>query len=148
MRNGTLSRDVLWATPAGKHVRVRTCRLVSFEHRHVVAMSYEVVVDRAAPVVIRSRVINRANGDGREPTGVEDDPRLARRISRRVLDSCLVEEERDRLVLGYQTVESQMTLAMAVDHIVEITNLHRRRRDRQGGPRLPLVGDGHVDGPW
>ena len=37
MRNGVLTRDSLWATPSGKHVRVRSTRLVSFEHRHVVA---------------------------------------------------------------------------------------------------------------
>jgi alpha,alpha-trehalose phosphorylase len=125
MRQGTLSRNLVWATAAGKHVQVRSVRLVSFEHRHVVAMSYEVVVDRAAPVVIRSRVVNRANGDGSEPRGVQDDPRLARRIARRVLDTRLVEDEPGRLVLGYQTVESQMTLAMAVDHVVDAASRHR-----------------------
>src|SRR5680860_1058949 len=40
MREGALRRDILWATPSGKHVEVRTCRLVSFEYRHLVAMSY------------------------------------------------------------------------------------------------------------
>ena len=56
MRNGILTRELLWATPSGKHVRVRSTRLVSFEHRHVMAVSYEVTLDRPAPVVIRSRV--------------------------------------------------------------------------------------------
>ena len=42
MRAGTLTRELVWATPSGKHVRVRSTRLVSFEHRHVVAVSYEV----------------------------------------------------------------------------------------------------------
>ena len=50
MRNGVLTRELLWATPSGKHARVRSTRLVSFEHRHVVAMSYEVTLDRPAPV--------------------------------------------------------------------------------------------------
>ena len=61
MRNGLLTRDLLWSTPSGKHARVRSTRLVSFEHRHVVAISYEVTIDRRAPVTIRSRIINRAN---------------------------------------------------------------------------------------
>ena len=42
MRAGTLTRQLLWATPSGKHVRVTSTRLVSLEHRHVLAVSYEV----------------------------------------------------------------------------------------------------------
>src|SRR6266545_1890223 len=45
MRAGTLRRDLTWSTASGKHVTVRSCRLVSLEHRHLVAMSYEVTVD-------------------------------------------------------------------------------------------------------
>ena len=60
MRAGTLTREFTWVTAAGKHVRVRSCRIVSLEHRHVVAMSYEVtVLDAAAPVAISSLVLNR-----------------------------------------------------------------------------------------
>ncbi|HEX3279215.1 MAG TPA: hypothetical protein VHR40_11900, partial [Thermoleophilaceae bacterium] len=44
MRAGTLTRELAWATPAGKHVLVRSCRLVSLEHRHLVAIVYEVTV--------------------------------------------------------------------------------------------------------
>ena len=60
MRAGTLTREFTWVTAAGKQVRVRSCRIVSLEHRHVVAMSYEVtVLDAAAPVAISSLVLNR-----------------------------------------------------------------------------------------
>ena len=57
MRNGVLRRDLVWTTPAGKHVRVQSCRLVSFEHRHVAALSYEVSVDRPAAVALVSRLL-------------------------------------------------------------------------------------------
>src|SRR5438045_542191 len=51
MRAGTLARALVWATPAGKHVDVRSCRLVSLEHRHLAAVAYEVVVnDAPAPI--------------------------------------------------------------------------------------------------
>ncbi len=50
MRNETLTRDLQWSAAAGKHVRVRSCRLVSLEHRHVLAMAYDVTVDHPAPV--------------------------------------------------------------------------------------------------
>jgi alpha,alpha-trehalose phosphorylase len=44
MRAGTLDREVLWETPAGKRVAIRSRRLVSYEHRHLAAISYEVTV--------------------------------------------------------------------------------------------------------
>ncbi|MDJ0769498.1 MAG: glycosyl hydrolase family 65 protein [Ilumatobacter sp.] len=126
MRNGLLTRDLLWSTPSGKHARLRSTRLVSLEHRHVIAVSYEVTLDRAAPVVIRSRVINRANPttDHAEAGEGQEDPRLGTRLGRRVLDPRLCEQEGDRLVLGYRTVQSGMTLALAVDHVPDVASPH------------------------
>src|SRR3954470_6634230 len=55
MRAGTLSRELVWATPGGKDVAVRSCRLVSLEHRHLIAILYEIEpLDRAVPVSICS----------------------------------------------------------------------------------------------
>ena len=94
MRNGILTRELVWATPSGKHARVRSTRLVSFEHRHVVAMSYEVTMDRPAPVIIRSRVLNRANAGRKVPSdGAVNDPRIARRLGRRILEPRMVEQD-------------------------------------------------------
>ena len=60
MQAGTLTRELVWATDAGKHVRVRSRRIVSLEHRHLVAMTYEVtMLDEAAPIAISSLVFNR-----------------------------------------------------------------------------------------
>ncbi len=127
MRNGVLTRDLVWATPSGKHARVRSTRLVSFEHRHVVAVSYEVTMDERAPVIIRSRVVNRANpvAEGAEAEGARNDPRLGTRLGRRVLDALLVEQEGERLVLGYQTLQSGMTLAVVVDHVLDVSSPHQ-----------------------
>jgi alpha,alpha-trehalose phosphorylase len=116
MRNGTLTRDLLWTTPAGKHVRVRSCRLVSFEHRHVAAMSFEVTVDRPSAVVIVSRVAAWAEGRAQTPNL---DPRLGRTFDRRALGVCLAEGAAGRALLGYRTENSGMTLAVGVGHVVE-----------------------------
>ena len=72
MRAGTLTRELVWATAAGKHVRVRSRRMVSLEHRHLLAMTYEVtMLDAAAPVVISSLVLNRQDArPGRRPARV------------------------------------------------------------------------------
>src|SRR5918993_860523 len=69
MRAGTLCRDLTWSTQSGKHVTVRSCRLGSFEHRHVLAVSYEVSVDRPAPGVPspRTRAAGSCSGT-RRPT--------------------------------------------------------------------------------
>ena len=53
MKSGTLDREVLWETPSGKQVRIKSRRLISFQQRHVAAISYEVtVLNAAADVVI------------------------------------------------------------------------------------------------
>jgi len=56
MKSGTLDREILWETPAGKQVSVRSRRLVSFENKHVAAISYCVTLLNAnASVVISVR---------------------------------------------------------------------------------------------
>src|SRR5215471_4040232 len=55
MKSGTLDRDLVWETLSGKLVRIRSRRLISFQQRHVAAISYEVtILNVAAPVVISS----------------------------------------------------------------------------------------------
>src|SRR5215469_17987580 len=82
MKSGTLDRDILWETPAGKQVLIKSRRLVSFSNRHVAAISYCVTLLNAeAFVVISSEMaIN-------EPGSIVDDndPRLAKAFLGRVL---------------------------------------------------------------
>jgi alpha,alpha-trehalose phosphorylase len=82
MKSGTLDREVLWETPAGKQVLIKSRRLVSFANRHVAAISYCVtLVNADASVVISSEMA--AN-----PPNVsvdERDPRQTRLLGRRVL---------------------------------------------------------------
>jgi alpha,alpha-trehalose phosphorylase len=78
MRSGTLDREILWETPAGKQVRITSRRLVSFTHRHVAAISYQVTLLNAeAPVVIASEMVANApsahtNGDDPRRAGLQD----------------------------------------------------------------------------
>src|SRR6201997_3884148 len=68
MKSGTLDREILWETPAGKQVLIESRRLISFVHRHVAAISYRVTLLNAeAPIVISSEMVanepgSRANG--------------------------------------------------------------------------------------
>src|ERR1700751_5543201 len=82
IKSGTLDREILWETPAGKQVLITSRRLVSFADRHVAAICYRVtLLNAAASVVVSSEMaVNeqsaRINGD---------DPRQAKAFSDRVL---------------------------------------------------------------
>ena len=45
-REGLLRRELLWLTPSGKRVRVKSDRMVSFVERHLAVMSFEVTVEK------------------------------------------------------------------------------------------------------
>lgn len=128
LRTGILSRDLVWATPAGKHVTVRSTRFVSLEHRHLVVMTYEVTVDRPAAIAVVSRVVNRADaghGNAVDAEHISDDPRLGRRFGHRVLQPRLAEDQDGRTMLGYEVTNSRMTHALGVQHVIESAAPHR-----------------------
>jgi alpha,alpha-trehalose phosphorylase len=123
VREGVLRRDVVWSTPGGKHVTIRSSRLVSLEHRHLGAISMEVEVDIDAPVVISSQVLNRQDSRGLdEARPASSDPRRARYFTERVLNARSHVAEGMRIVTGYQTTNSRMTMCVGVDHRVHSDN--------------------------
>ena len=129
-RTGVLSRDILWRTPGGKRVRIRSRRMVSFTQRHLAVLTFEVtMLDDHAPVAISSQILNRQDGEDEyhvtsAAMGEGTDPRQAERFRRRVLipKAHWGDEEQGRVVLGYQCAESKMTLAVAADHHMETAN--------------------------
>jgi alpha,alpha-trehalose phosphorylase len=119
-RAGTLDREIEWSTPAGKHVGLRSRRLVSLEHRHLMAATYELVVhDHPAPVVIRSQVLNHEDLEIQGARERPADPRAGNELESRVLNATVCEQDGTRMVLGYRTTNSGMTLGIGVDHIIE-----------------------------
>ncbi|GJL68921.1 MAG: kojibiose phosphorylase [Nitrospirales bacterium] len=116
MKSGTLDREVLWETPSGKHVLIQSRRLVSFQHRYLAAMSYQVtVLNSEAPVVISSEMIaNQVSHQKRQY-----DPRLARAVADRLLHPKMNYLKDRRIVLCHWTQNSQMGLACTIDHALE-----------------------------
>ncbi len=118
MQSGTLDREILWETPAGKQVLITSRRLVSLVHRHVAAISYRVTLLNAeAPIVISSEMvanepIARTNGD---------DPRQARVFAGPVLHHRASYAKDGRIVLCHATEKSRITLTCATDHVLETT---------------------------
>jgi len=123
-RTGIYSRDIVWRTPAGKRVRVRSTRMASLTERHLAVMTFEVtLLDASAPVAISSQILNRQDGEDEyhvasKAMGDGFDPRKAGRVNRRVLVPVLNRgnSETGRVELGYRCAESGMTLGVAADH--------------------------------
>jgi alpha,alpha-trehalose phosphorylase len=114
MRAGVLRRECVWVSPAGRAVRVRSTRMVSFRQRAVAAISYEVEpLDDQVRVVIQSELA--ANEEIPRATG---DPRVAA-----ALESPLGSEEHfaggTRLGLIHSTTRSELRVAAAADHRVD-----------------------------
>ncbi|BCR06904.1 kojibiose phosphorylase [Desulfuromonas versatilis] len=125
MQAGTLDRELLWETPSGKRVLIETRRLVSFEHRHLAAVSIQVTLLNAeAPVVISSELI----GDQPNQAGIED-PRQAKGFAQRVLLPQRHYHRDRRLVMSHQARNSGMTLACAIDHQFETDCPHSWRTE-------------------
>src|SRR5215813_467831 len=116
MKSGTLDRKILWETPAGKQVLITSRRLVSFENRHVAAISYGVtLLNSKASVVISSEMAT--NGSSARIGG--DDPRLAKVFSGRVLHPRKSYSKGRRIVLCHATEKSHLSVACATDHALE-----------------------------
>ncbi len=114
LRSGLLHRVCEWTSPAGKTVRVRSTRLVSFTQRAVAAIAYEVEpLDDEVGLVIQSELV--AN----EPLPqISGDPRVSA-----ALESPLRPEEHAtegmRLRLIHRTDRSVQRVAAAADHVVQ-----------------------------
>ena len=114
LRTGTLTRDVEWESMAGRRVRVRSTRLVSFTQRAIAAIEYVVeAVDEPVRLIAQSELV--ANEPGPSPSG---DPRVAA-----VLENPLVALEQDvhdrGATLLHRTRRSGLQVAAGMEHLVE-----------------------------
>jgi alpha,alpha-trehalose phosphorylase len=116
MKSGTLDREILWETPAGKQVSIRSRRLVSFENRHVAAISYCVTLLNANAFLVISSEMRANQLASRIDT---DDPRLAKALSGRVLHPRANYCKGRRIILCHATEKSRLTLTCAIDHALE-----------------------------
>ncbi|GAA0453104.1 glycosyl hydrolase family 65 protein [Streptomyces sp. NPDC046215] len=113
LRTGLLHRTCEWTSPAGRRVRVRSTRLVSFTQRSVAAVAYEVQpLDGPARVVVQSELV----ANEQLPAG-SGDPRAAAAPA-----SPLEPEEHfasdTRLRLVHRTRRSGLRVAAAAHHTV------------------------------
>jgi alpha,alpha-trehalose phosphorylase len=121
MRAGTLDREILWETPAGKQVLITSRRLVSLVNRHVAAISYCVkVLNAEAAVVISSEMQANTASVVADP----NDPRQRKTFADRVLYHRSSYQKDRRIVLCHATERSRLILACATDHLLETSCPH------------------------
>jgi alpha,alpha-trehalose phosphorylase len=121
-RAGVLRREVEWVSPAGQAIRLNTVRLVSFVHRAVAAIQYEVeALEEGASLVVQSELV--ANEPLPEPE--DGDPRAGTRLVA-PLQSESFTDHRNRVTLAHRTSGSGLLMAAAMDHEV----------DAPGDPRI------------
>ncbi len=115
MRSGILSRVTEWTSPNGHTVRVTSKRLVSFTQRSVAAISYEVeALDDGVTIALQSDLL--ANEPGAFDS---DDPRAGSALER-PLAPLLAAARETRATLVHTTNRSELKVAAAMDHIIEV----------------------------
>ncbi len=112
MRAGTLTRSAHWRSPAGREVKVRSTRLVSFTQRAILAIAYEVeAVGADTRVVLQSELSAEPDTTHMQ----SDDPRAAAK-----LEDPLVGEEQHgdeaMVLLVHRARRSGLRVAAAMDH--------------------------------
>jgi alpha,alpha-trehalose phosphorylase len=113
-RSGTLRRRTEWVSPTGKRLVVRSERMVSFTQRAVAAVRYEVEVAEDTQLVVQSDLL--AN----EPVERgESDPRVAVALSNPLVADFAF-AEKNRAVLAHHTRRSELRMAAAMDHEIEV----------------------------
>nr|WP_296068401.1 glycoside hydrolase family 65 protein [uncultured Actinoplanes sp.] len=114
MRAGVLTRTADWTSPGARRIRIRSRRLVSFTHRAVAAIEYEVqAVDTAVRVIVQSELV--ANED--QPA-TSADPRVAAMLDRPLVSVEHVTEEKNALV-AHRTRASGLLMVAGMSHLVE-----------------------------
>ena len=123
MKAGLLVREILWETPSGKQVLIKSQRLISFQHRHLAAISYEVTIQNAsAPVVISSEMC--VHQPSKSLSEIHD-PRQAKMFIERALHPELHFSQDSRVLLCHSTKNSGMILAAGIDHHLETNCPHK-----------------------
>ncbi|VAX35850.1 Maltose phosphorylase / Trehalose phosphorylase [hydrothermal vent metagenome] len=115
MRRGVLERKVLWKTSKRKEVLVKSQRIVSFDHRHLAMIHYEVtVINDKADVIISSEIICEKNNHVHE-----EDPRKGNNFRHDIFIPISNYISNSRIVLCHKTTNSNMFIAYGIDHVLK-----------------------------
>ena len=111
LRTGILHRETDWTSPNGARVKVTSQRLVSFAHRTLAAINFEVSpLDEDLYLVLQSDLLVNEPGSGESA-----DPREAATLEH-PLQCELFDHDDNHAVLVHRTVRSQLRVAAGMRH--------------------------------
>jgi alpha,alpha-trehalose phosphorylase len=115
LRAGSLWRRAEWVSPTGRGVRVTSTRIVSFTHRAVAAIQYEVEpLDEPLRVVVQSQLVANESGSAKPSA----DPRVAVELSEPLRSERFQGHDLSALLM-HLTKQSRLRMAAAMDHILD-----------------------------
>jgi alpha,alpha-trehalose phosphorylase len=113
-RAGTLTRQAEWVSPVGGAVRISSTRLVSFSHRAIAAMCYEVEpVDGRLQITVMSELA----ANEQLPSTAED-PRAGFTPDHPLIAEYYHARE-NAVVLVHHTQHTGQRVAVAMDHLID-----------------------------
>ncbi|MBR7826771.1 glycoside hydrolase family 65 protein [Actinospica sp. MGRD01-02] len=119
LRAGVLRRDVVWTSPTGRTVRIRSTRLISLTQRAIAAVRYEVEpLDGPARISLVSELVANEELPHRH-----NDPRAAAMLENPLV-SDLHAVGKTRITLVHTVRHSGLRVAAAMDHTVELLSEH------------------------
>lgn len=114
LQSGVLTRVVEWESVAGHRVAVTSRRLVSFTHKHLFAIQYDVQLLNFSGHI---RLVSGVDGEVQN-LEAGDDPRVGSAVSGSVLDLLDVAQAADFCSLMHRTHHSGLVLVSAIEHEV------------------------------
>jgi alpha,alpha-trehalose phosphorylase len=148
MRAGTLTREVVWTSPAGHTVKVTSVRLVSLTQRAIAAISYTVTpmtwppeanaeepADAPGGEPLRLVVLSEIVANEEIPVQAAD-PRAAAMLAEPLVseDHYVVDGKRPRGILVHGTRSSKLRLAAGMAH--EVTGPERMALNVESFPNV------------
>jgi alpha,alpha-trehalose phosphorylase len=124
-RTGVSSSRFTWHPRGGGRVGVVSERLVSLTRRHLAVLRLSVtLLDGAAPVTLRSLLVNRQDVGVPATGSARTDPRRGRTFDHRVLEPALHAHDDTTgaggvVTLGFRSIASGMRIAVAAHHAVD-----------------------------
>jgi len=109
-RTGVLTRTLDWTSPGGKRIAIRSRRVVSFTHKHLFAIEYELTPLNFSGSV---RLLSKLDGAVRN-LEAGDDPRVGSAVSGPALALAGVEQDDAFAAIAQRTHNSGFTLVSAV----------------------------------
>ena len=128
LRAGMLVRTLLWRSPGGHQVRVRSRRLVSLRHRELAGIEYEIqAISGPLGVTVHSELSADARR-ARDP----DDPRAGAALPSDTLAARSADGRGQRAVLVHETRRSLRMVAAGMDHVVHAAGPSRTTMHASG----------------